>query len=181
MFSGNPSAASVGGATGFPQGAEIVQILISRLAPLAIVAAFAMGCGGSSPPSAPAEARLARLDISYFPDPAVGSPAPNRAPGFVTRVELRIRDLGGVGVELARIEAGVSIDPGSLVVLEAPEIVARAGSSRVESRGLLVVAVEIAYESEDGLADVQVVMSGTDDRGNAISYDGGLPVRYTGR
>jgi hypothetical protein len=140
-----------------------------------------VGCDGSSTPSAHPEPSRARLDISYFPDPAVGSPAPNRVPGSVTRVELRIRELGGVGVTLERIEAGVSNDPRSLDVLEAAQIEARAVSSRVEPRGLLVVGVEIAYEVEDRVADVQVVMSGMDDLGNAISYDGGLPMRYTGR
>ena len=147
------------------------------IAGLILIALLAGACSDSESVTTSTEAPRGRLDLVYFPDPAVGAPSPGGRPGSVTRVEMRIREAGGVGVRLARIQVGVSTDPGSTLSLDSAEIVARAGSNRIEARGLLVLRVEIRYDAGDTLGDIQVVIEGTDDLGNPIDYTGGLPIR----
>ena len=143
---------------------------------LILIALLAGACSDSGSVTTSTEAPRGRLDLVYFPDPAVGGRSPG-GPGFVTWLELRIREAGGVGVRLARIQVGVSTDPASTLSLDSAEIVARTGSNRIEARGLLVLRVEIHYDVRDTLADIQVVIEGTDDLGNPVYYTGGLPIR----
>jgi hypothetical protein len=142
-----------------------------------LVVSLPAACSDSGDPSGATEAPRGRLDIAYFPDPAVGAPAPGGSPGFVTRVEMRIREMGGVGVRLTQLQVGVSTDPSSTQVLGTDEIVARGGSDRVASRGLLVLRVEISYGTADSFGDIQVVIEGMDDLGQPVDYTGGLPIR----
>jgi hypothetical protein len=142
-----------------------------------LVVSLLAACSDSGGPSGATEAPRGRLDIVYFPDPAVGAPAPDASPGLVTRVEMRIREVGGVGVRLTQLQVGVSTDPSSTQVLGTDEIIARGGSDRVPLRGLLVLQVEISYGTTDSFGDIQVVIEGTDDLGQPVDYTGGLPIR----
>ena len=162
------------------QGVPVAPSLVSSrgtTAGLILIALLAGACSDSESVTTSTEAPRGRLDLVYFPDPAVGAPSPGGRPGSVTRLELRIREAGGVGVRLARIQVGVSIDPASTLLLDSAEIVARAGSNRIEARGRLVLRVEIHYDAGDTFGDIQVVIEGTDDLGNPVDYTGGLPIR----
>lgn len=144
---------------------------------LMLIALLAGACSSSEISTDPSAAPRGRLDLVYFPDPAVSVPAPGQGSGRVTRIEMRIREAGGVGVRLVRVQVGVSTDPEWALSLDAADIVARAGSDRIEARGLLVLLVEIDYDADDISGDIQVVIEGTDDLGNPIDYAGGLPIR----
>jgi hypothetical protein len=138
---------------------------------------LAAACSDSETPLAPDEPARGRLNIAYFPDPGVGTPATGAEADFVTRFEMRIREAGGAAVTLTRIEVGVNTDPTAGLVLDASAIVVAAGSNRLEPRGLLVVPVEFFYAGEESTTDLVVVIEGVDVLGNTVELRGGMPIR----
>jgi hypothetical protein len=144
---------------------------------IALALLLTVACSGSGGPSAPQEPARGRLIIAYFPDPGVGAPAVEAEADYVTRFEMRIREAGGVAVTLARIEVGVNTDPSAQLRLDTPDIIAAAGSNRLEPRGLLVVPVEFFYRGDESATDLLVIIEGADARGNPVELRGGMPIR----
>lgn len=143
---------------------------------LAILALASPACG-STGPGVPTLPTAGIFYLSYAPDPAVASPSGEPGSDWVTRFTIRIRESGGVPVHVSRVEVGVSADPRARLTLDANAIAQRAGTSRLEPRARLDVEVELAYRAATSTSDLQVVVEGTDDRGNAVEIRGGMPVR----
>ena len=145
-----------------------------------LLAALALGsaaCGGAGPNQPSSSTAAGAFILSYAPDPAVASPSVEAGADWITRFTIRIRESGGVPVHVSRIDVGVSADPRARLTLDAHAIATRAGTSRLDPRARLDVEVELRYRAATSTSDLQVVVQGTDERGNAVEIRGGMPVR----
>ena len=154
-------------------------LIVSTLA----IALVACGGGGSSPTAPPP---TAVMTVAAEPNPAVGGPCQNcgSVPNqreVVTR--LTVREIAGVGVNLAVIDLRLQLDSGEVLVnagFDASGIVFFAGTARLAANGQLVLPnIGVHYpENRDGLAgSLTYGVRGTDDSGHPVSVS--VSVRVT--
>ena len=142
-----------------------------------LVGLLATACGSSpSAPPSPAPAPRAALVVSVAAQPLIASPDPTRR--FLARWTVVVQETNGVGGTLNFVnsslrdaQSGATARPTGNIALGATDIVALAGTSRIDGRGALRVPASLEYFLVSGGRAVRltVAVQFQDDSGNVLS------------
>ena len=154
-----------------------------RLLLPSLLLSFSVGCGDAGSPAAPTltpapSPPAASLSIAVRPDPVLAADTGDPDAPLRAEWQVRISEGSGVGGRLSFVNAtlrdgasGAEAEPSGVVSMGAGDIVAQAGTNRVEPGGSLTVTQALQYDLPSGgrAGILTVTVQFVDDAGNLIS------------